>query len=116
MTEYLKSNVEKLIELDKQEDKYKNIISELKKEKDAVNNNIINFMEKNNITNKDIILGDTKIKYAQTKVAENITKKRIYERLTTYFGDEKSAKQATDFIYSERESKINKSIKILNIK
>ena len=114
MSEYLKSNIEKLIQLEDEENKYKDRMGELKKEKESVSNNIVSFMEKNNITDKDIILGNSKIKYVQTKVQEGITKKRIEERLTLYLKSENLAKEATDFIYSDKNYKINKSIKILN--
>jgi seryl-tRNA synthetase len=114
MTDFLKSNVEKLIEIEKQEEKYKTLISDLKKEKESLSHNIIHFMEKNKITDKDIIFGNSVIKYAQSKVPEGITKKRINERLTLFLNNGKTAKEATDFIYSDRDSKINTSIKILD--
>jgi len=116
MTEYLKNNVEKLIELEKEEEKYKEYILNLKKEKEGITQNIVSFMERNKITDKDIIFGDSKIKYTQTKIQEGITKKRIHERLTMFLKNEQIAKDATDFIYSERDSKFNKSIKITNNK
>ena len=116
MTEFLKSNVEKLIELEKQEEQYKDYISQLKKEKESISQNIVTFMERNKITDKDIIFGNSKIKYTQTKVPEGITKKRIQDRLTIFLKNENIAKEATNFIYSERESKINTSIKITNTK
>ena len=114
MTEYLKNNVEKLIELEKQEEQIKEHMAKLKKDKEAISHNIVQFMERNNITDKDIIFGNSKIKYTQTKIQEGITKKRIYERLTLFLKNEHAAKEATDFIYSERDAKINTSIKITN--
>jgi hypothetical protein len=116
MSEYLKNNIEKLIQLENEENKHKEHINKLKKDKDEISTNIITFMERNKITDKDIIFGDSKIKYTQTKIQEGITKKRIHERLTTFLKNENIAKEATDFIYSEREAKINKSIKISNNK
>ena len=114
MSEYLKSNIEKLIQLENEENMYKEKMGELKKEKESVSDNILTFMERNNITNKDIIFGNSKIKYTQTKVQEAITKKRIQDRLTLYLKSENLAKEATDFIYSDKNYKINKSIKIIN--
>jgi hypothetical protein len=116
MSDFLKNNIEKLIELENEESKYKEHISNLKKEKDEVTSNIVTFMERNKITDKDIIFGNSKIKYAQTKVQEGITKKRIQDRLTLFLKNENIAKEATDFIYSERDAKYNKSIKITNNK
>jgi hypothetical protein len=115
-TNNLKEYVEKLIEIENEEEKYKNIFLKLKKEKEILNNNIMNFMEKNNVTNKDIIFGDRKIKYTTNNVAENITKKLIFERLKIYLKDEKIAADATNFIYSDRTSTKKNTIKITSIK
>ena len=82
----------------------------------AICQNIIPPNTTSKITDKDIIFGNSKIKYTQTKVPEGITKKRIQDRLTIFLKNENIAKEATNFIYSERESKINTSIKITNTK
>ena len=112
----LKEYVQKLIELEEQEDQYKNIMSNIKKEKEIVNNGIMAFMEENKITEKDIIFGDKKIKYTSQKTTESITKKLIQERLTTFLKSVDMAQQATNYIYSDRNSNIKNFIKITNIK
>ena len=118
MTEvnFLKEYIQKLVEIEKEEDKYKNIFANIKKEKESLNNNIINFLQKNNITEKDIIFGDKKIKYSLLKVQENITKKLINDRLKIFLKSEKMANDATEFIYNERNSNQKPTIKISNIK
>lgn len=115
-TIFLKENIEKLIEIEKEEENYKNIFSNLKKEKDKINANVINFMEKNNITDKDIIFGDKKIKYATSKLQDNITKKLIYERLKIYLKDDIEANNATNFIYADRNVSEKNYLKISEIK
>lgn len=110
--ESLKVYLEKLIEIDDEEKKYKEYIDNLKKEKDNLNQNIINIIERNKIMDKEIIINDKKIKYATQKVQDNITKKLILERLKIYLKNENSALEATNFIYNNRESTLKKLIKI----
>jgi len=112
----LKEYVQKLVEVEREEEKYKNIFAELKKEKDNLNHHIIHLLEKNNITNKDIIFGEKKIKYSLMKVQEGITKKLIQERLKIFLKSESMANQATEFIYSDRNSNQKPVIKITNMK
>ena len=112
----LKDYVQKLVEIEKEEEKYKNICSNLKKEKDNLNEYIIQYLEKNKITNKDIIYGDKKIKYSLMKTQDNITKKLIYERLKIFLKSESVATDATNFIYSDRNSNQKPVIKISNFK
>ena len=76
----------------------------------------MNYMEKNNVTHKDIIFGDRKIKYTTNNVTENITKKLIFERLKIFLKDEKTANDAVNFIYSERSSTKKNSLKIIKEK
>ena len=61
-----KKNIKKIIELDNEENKLKEMLNKIKEEKDSINNNLVLFMETNNITSKDIIYGDRKIKYIKT--------------------------------------------------
>ncbi len=109
----LKYCVQKLIDLENEEDKYKDMLLELKKEKETVSNTIIDFMEKNKIEDKDIIFGNSKIKYTQNKIQDGITKKLIQERLKIFLKNEKMAIEATNFIYSNRNYNIKKNLKIM---
>jgi 2C-methyl-D-erythritol 2,4-cyclodiphosphate synthase len=114
--ENLKVYIEQLIDIEKQEEKYKNISSTLKKEKELLNQNIIDFMNKNNIANKDIIFGEKKIKCSSIKIQESITKKLIFDRLKVFLKNEETAKNAVDFIYQERNSSQKYFLKISDIK
>ena len=108
----LKIYLEKLIEVEEEEKKYKEFIEELKKNKDNLNKNIINIIEKNNIGDKDIIINNKKIKYVVQKIQDGITKKHILDRLKDYFKNENKALEITNFIYNNRESSLKKLIKI----
>ena len=50
------------------------------------------------------------------KTQDNITKKLIYERLKIFLKSEVMATDATNFIYSDRNSNQKPIIKISNIK
>ena len=115
-TNNLKEYVEKLFELENEEEKYKNIFSNIKKEKEILNSNIMNYLEKNNLTHKDIIFGNKKIKYTSSNISENITKKLIFERLKIFLKDERIANEAVNFIYSNRESTKKNLLKIVTNK
>lgn len=114
--ENLKDYIQNLVEIEKEEEKYKNILAKIKTEKDILSENIMNFMDKNNIKDKDIIFGDKKIKYISTKVQSSITKKLIFERLKVFLKSEEVANNATNFIYSERDNNLKYSLKISDIK
>jgi hypothetical protein len=116
MTENLKDYIQKLVELEKEEEKYKNIFSNIKIEKNKLTDSILNFMEQNDIKDKDIIYGDKKIKYSTIKVQDCITKKLIEERLKVFLKNESQAHEATNFIYTGRNSSNKNFIKITNIK
>jgi seryl-tRNA synthetase len=73
--ELFKKNIKRIIELENEEKQLKDSLNRIKEQKDKLNDNLISFMETNNITTKDIIYGDKKIKYIRTKNTEGITKK-----------------------------------------
>jgi hypothetical protein len=73
-------------------------------------------MEKNNITNKNIIFDNKKIRYTTNTIIENISKKVIFDNLNTFFKNDKMANDATFFIYNNRKSTVKKNIKITTIK
>jgi hypothetical protein len=111
-----KKNIKKIIDLENEEKKIKDMLSKIKEEKDNLNDNLILFMESNNITNKDIIYGDKKIKYIRTKNTEGITKKLLFDKLRQYLSSDKTATEAVEFIYSDRKSDYKTTIKITDIK
>ena len=114
--ELFKKNIKRIIELENEEKQLKDNLNRIKEQKDKLNDNLILFMETNNITTKDIIYGDKKIKYIRTKNTEGITKKLIYEKLRNYFQSDKSATEATECIYKDRASDYKTTIKITDVK
>ena len=113
-----KEYISKLVEIEEKEDKYKNILLEIKKDKEKINDKIINFMEKNNITDKEIIFGERKIKYMKNNITETITKKLIENRLKQFFKDDNQALSVVNFIYNDRNKneKVSLKISLLNSK
>jgi hypothetical protein len=114
-TETLKEYIQKLVALEEEEEKYKTVINNIKTEKEKINSGILLFMEDNKITEKEIIYGNKKIKYASQKVTENISKKMILEKLTLFFQSDEMAKKATNYIYDERTSNTKNYIKISSV-
>lgn len=110
--EDFKVKIKKIVELDDEEKVLKEKLNRIKEEKDQISDDLVNFMETNNITNKDIIYGRNKIKYVKIKNIENITKKLIYDKLKIFLRSESSAIEATEFIYSDRKSEYKTQIKI----
>jgi len=112
--ENLKTYVQKLIELEDEEAKYKTILNEIKDKKEEVSEILMNFMVSNQIQDKDIILAGKKVKYSTSKTQESITKKLILDKLTLFLKDEKHAEQATQFIYDQRNTVTKNFLKISN--
>ena len=112
----LKLFISEFITLDKDESIYKDKIKNLKNKKEKIHDNIVNYMSNNDILDKEIIFENNKIKCASSKITESITKKLILERLKLFLKDENLANQATNFIYSDRNSTQKLSLKISNIK
>ena len=92
----LKGYVEKLFEIEKEENKYKNLMADMKKEKEILNQHIMNYMVSNDIKDKDIIYGSKKLKYSSMNVQDTITKKLINDRLKIFLKDEIMAANATN--------------------
>jgi septal ring factor EnvC (AmiA/AmiB activator) len=107
-----KSTVKRYLQINEHEEKLKEEMKQLKNEKDSIENNIMKFMENNNITDRDIDVGDFKLKYSTSKKTEGVTKKLIYERLVQFLNNEQKAKELLDFIYQERNSEMINSIKL----
>jgi hypothetical protein len=112
----LKDNISKLIEIENEEQKIKKYVASLKEKKENLNNLIISYIEENNYQEKDIILGDKKIKYTISKNQDNITKKLILERLTIFLKSSEIAESATQFIYSDRNVNQKSILKIMDLK
>ena len=112
VSEDFKKNISYWIKLEEEEKKYKDGLRDLKDKKCQIEEDILCYMRDNNITHKDITVGNgIKLKYAEMKVQESITKKMIVERLTKYFNNDIKAREATDFIYSDRKNDIKTYLK-----
>jgi hypothetical protein len=105
-----------LLEYEKQEEDYKSKLKKIKEEKEILEDTIIEYIEKNNYQETNFVYQNKNIKYATQKTQENITKKRIHERLTLFFQNEKKAEDAVFFIYTDREMKKKPILKINDIK
>lgn len=114
--ENLKQQISRLVELENEELKIKKLHDNIKKEKEMINSEIMVFMESNNIQDKDIIFGNKKIKYSTSKTQDGITKKLILERLIQYLQSEERGKEATEFIYNNRNVNEKNFLKIIDIK
>jgi len=112
----LKAFISEYIYLNKEENIYKDKMKNLKNKKDKIHDHIVNYMSNNDILDKEIIFEENKIKCSSTKISESITKKLIFERLKQFLKDENLATQATNYIYSDRNSSQKISLKISNIK
>ena len=111
-----KKSVKKYLELYDEEEKLKEQMKAMKEEKDVLENGILQFIESHDFQDRDIVVGQYKMKYTKTKQTESVTKKFTFDRLVTYFqGDEMKAKEALDFIYNERSSTIKTSLKLNHI-
>tara|TARA_B100000780_G_scaffold273336_2_gene236778 strand:+ start:36 stop:410 length:375 start_codon:yes stop_codon:yes gene_type:complete len=100
------NDIKQWVTLDDQLKQTKKLVTHIRKKKDEVGLEIQQYMVVNEIQDKDINLSDGKIKYYTSKRTSGISKKHIESCLTLYFnGDSTKAQEATDFIYSNRESK-----------
>ena len=113
--ESLKSIVQKLVELDEEELRYKNLLNEIKDKKEEVSDIVMNMMVSNKIQDKDIILNGTKIKYLTTRNQEPVTKKLINDKLQLFFNDKNKADEVTHFIYDQRKVITKNSLQIKKI-
>ncbi len=107
-----KLTVKRFLQINENEEKLKEEMKKIKNEKDNLENSILKFMENNKITDRDIDVGDFKLKYSTSKKTESVTKKLIFERLVQYLQNEEKAKELLDFIYQERNSEMINSIKL----
>lgn len=111
--EEFKKTVKKYLELHDLEERLKEQIKEMKEEKESLENGILQFIESNDFQDRDIVVGQYKMKYTKTKQTESVTKKFTFDRLVTYFqGDEMKAKEVLDHIYNERGSTMKTSLKL----
>tara|TARA_B100001173_G_C15971871_1_gene540390 strand:+ start:989 stop:1354 length:366 start_codon:yes stop_codon:yes gene_type:complete len=114
--EDLKNNLSLYLKLKDEEDELKNRLSKLKSKSENIHDSILNYMNEKDILDKELIFDKRKIKCANNKISESITKKLLLDRLTTYFENEKRAHEVTNFIYNNRKSTNKILLKVSNLK
>lgn len=112
----LKNNLLQLLQINNTINEYKNELDGLKKKKDNLEKNLIIYMENNDMTNKNIIVNDQKIKYNTTKNYETFSKKYLLNKISIFLKDENVANELVNYLYNNREIKESKSIKITQSK
>jgi hypothetical protein len=88
----------------------------MRKARDELNDTIIEYMEKNGITEKDIVFGNKKIRYVKSTNQISITKKLINEKLMEYYKNVAEAEKVTNFLYSDRERVEKVTIRVDSIR
>ena len=112
-----KRTVKRYLEIRDREERLKEELKTMKDEKDNLENSILQFIEENEYQDRDIVVGDFKMKYTRTKQTETITKKYLFDKLINYFqNDENKTKEVIDYLYNERESSTKVSLKVNSIK
>jgi len=98
----LKDNIKKWVKYDNELVSLRRRIAEIENKKKRYETSIIKEMDRNNMTDHVINIGDSKIKYDNFRRPEYLSKKGIEEKLGKYLRDESLAKSATEFIYKDR--------------
>ncbi len=112
-----KRSLKRYLEIHEQEEKLKDEIKQMKDERDGLENYLLEFIEQNDYQDRDIVVGDYKMKYTKNKQTESVTKKMIYERLMQYFQqDEEQVTNIMNSIYNDRNVTIKTSLKLSSIK
>lgn len=76
---------------------------------------LVNVMRENEIDCFDV--NDGKLMYTKNNVKSTLSKKTLLSSITNYFKDDPvQAKQLSDFIMQQRESKVKESIRLKPIK
>ena len=102
---YDKHIEEKERELQKMRDE----INKLREQQNKLENGIVNYMDKNSMTNNVFKINNYKIEYKVSNKSVNVNKGHIYKCLTKYFrGNIKMVNELMNLIYNDRE-KIQKS-------
>lgn len=106
VTQEFSECVKRWIELDDAIKKRNGEIRQIKQEKTKMDTVIKQYMESNNIQQKDInISNGDKIRYRASTRTSPMNREYIYQRNLEYFGgDEKKAKECTDYIFNNRET------------
>ena len=105
VSDNFKNNIKTWVELDNKQKELRRKALLYGKEKDKIQAGIIDYMSANKLEDKDLIISDGKLKYSYSKTSESISKGYIEKQLTIFLKNPKIAKEATEFIYSNRATK-----------
>ena len=86
--------------------KIRTISSDLKQEKDNLQEFITDYMDKNNMKDKNILINDGKLQYSQSKSTQPL-KKYVIDRLTLYFNNSEKAEAIANLLYDIEKLNIN---------
>jgi hypothetical protein len=120
----LKNNLKSFIELNSKISSIENNLSSLKEQRTSLENNILTLLENNNLTDKDIRVGDMKFQYHITEKKDTFTQQFIKNNLISFFKDiqnqstdnaTKNAQYIFEYLLNKRNSKQNKNLKITKI-
>lgn len=121
-----KSMVNSFISIDDKIKEYQSKINQLKNEKDIIEDNIITTIKNNNLEDKDIKLGNNKLRYESRDVKDSLTQTFIKNSLVSYFNQfyknklspdrcEEKADEIFKYILSLRQTKEKYTIKRITI-
>jgi hypothetical protein len=117
----LKNHLKNFNELNSKIQSIESSLSTLKQQRDTLEDNILTILENNDLTNKDIRMGDIKYQYHVSNKKEIFTQQFIKNNLILFFkeiqnqSNENAIKNTTiifDYLLNKRNSKETKSLKI----
>lgn len=107
----LESNVNKWLEIDNTIKNLSEQVKDLRTQKNSVEETIMNYAERNNISNLSIKTNEGILKLTQNKSASQLTYKYLEKCLHEIISDDKQVENIINFIKNKREITETKSIK-----
>lgn len=109
MSEDLKNNILKWVQLNNEISSLQSKIREFKKEQKIVGNNLTSMMKEHDLDVIDINSGE--IKYVQNKVKQTLNQKYLLDIMTKYYNNIGEANKICEYIQDNREIKFKDNIK-----
>lgn len=107
-----KNNIKELLDIESKSNELKKELNNLKSKKDDIENDILNYINENNIKNKDIYINNKKISCANSKSYESISKKFVLQRLIEFLNDDDQANKIANYIFNSRNINEKEYLKI----
>lgn len=105
------SNIQQWVILDNQTKQLNEKLREIRNKKNELASNITKYAETNELMNTTIKIGDGRLKFANTKVAEPLTYKYIEKTLGEIIKNDDQLRTIMTHIKQRREHKILQEIK-----